>query len=100
MRCVEIFEEVHVAVVVIGWVEKNEVGDQVASGEFFEAALGVGQDHFDAGANIEGFEVLAREADGGGLAVDAAIFASASADSFASHCAGAGGELDEEHTLA
>src|ERR1700733_1059906 len=96
MRGVEIFEEVHVAIVVIGRVEENEVGNQVAGGQFFEAAFGVGQDHFDAGANIEGFEVLAREAYGGGIAVDEENFAGASADGFDSDGAGAGVKVDEK----
>src|ERR1700735_57761 len=96
MGRVEIFQEVPVAVVVIRRVEEDEVGDQVASGEFFEAALGVGRYHFDAGANVEGFEVLAHEAYAGGVAVDKENFASAAADGFDSDGAGAGVEIDEE----
>src|ERR1700689_5067292 len=99
MRYVEIFQEVRIAGVGIGRIEENKVGDEVASGEFIEATHGVGCDYFYAGANIEGCEVLAHQANAVGIAVNEENFARASADGFDSDCASAGVQVDEERVF-
>lgn len=96
MRGVEIVEDIHVVIVAIRRVEKNEVGDQVASSEFFKAAFGVGFNYFYASANVEGFEILTHQTYAGGIMVDEEDFAGATADGFNPDCAGAGVEIDEQ----
>jgi hypothetical protein len=68
----------------------------VAGGKFVEAAFGFGGDYFYSSGNFQGFEILADQADGGGVAVDEEDVASASADGFDSDGAGAGVKIDEE----
>ena len=99
VRGVEIFEDFRAAAVVVRRVQENKVGDEVTIGKFIESAFGVGGEYFDAAGNLQGFEILANQADGSWIAVDEENFASATADGFNSDGAGAGVKIDEQGLL-
>ena len=66
VRGVEIFEDFRAAVVVVRRIQENKIGDEVTGGKFIESAFGVGGEYFDAAGNLQGFEILANQADGSG----------------------------------
>ena len=42
VRGVEIFEDFDATIVVVGRIQENKIGNQMAAGKFVESALGIG----------------------------------------------------------
>ena len=80
----------------VGWIEEEEIGEQAAGGNFFQAAQSWGLDQLRGGPNVERFEIFADQARGFGARFDEDCFARAAADGFDAYGAGSGEEVNEE----
>ncbi len=97
VRFVQEFEGPDVVVfVVVGRIEKDEVGHEFAGFQTFEAAHSVGLDDFGAGQSVERFEILFDEFYGAGVGFDENRVTRAAADGFDADGSRAREEVDEE----